>query len=94
MTHYDPKVYDPSKLTGDDALVMKGFELCRGAVLKLFGDIAEFGSPVECCVSLFDELYSQVGADIGLFMKDRLDMERTELTVSLMEADPERYAGE
>ena len=40
MTHYDPNVYDPSKLTGDDALVMKGFELCRDAVLRLFSDIA------------------------------------------------------
>lgn len=65
MTHYDPNVYDPSKLTGDDALVMKGFELCRDAVLRLFSDIAECGSPVECCVALFDELYCQVGADIG-----------------------------
>lgn len=52
MTHYDPNVYDPSKLTGDDALVMKGFELCRDAVLRLFSDIAECGSPVECCVAL------------------------------------------
>lgn len=53
MTHYDQNVYDPSKLTGDDALVMKGFELCRDAVLRLFSDIAECGSPVECCVALF-----------------------------------------
>lgn len=45
-------------------------------------------------MALFDELYCQVGADIGVFVKDRLDMERTELTVSLMEAEPERYAAD
>lgn len=50
MTHYDPNVYDPSKLTGDDALVMKGFELCRDAVLRLFSDSAAWRCLTSCIV--------------------------------------------
>lgn len=45
-------------------------------------------------IPLFDELYRQVARDIKGRIADLLDCEKYELTVSLMEADPERYAVE
>lgn len=46
------------------------------------------------CVPMFDELYCQVAHDIRHRIAALLDAEKVELTVSLMEADPERYAVE
>lgn len=39
-----------------------------------------------------DVIYSQVAHDIRQHVADLLDGRRVELTVSLMEAEPERYA--
>lgn len=55
--------------------------------------MSEHGS-LDGCVPLFEELYRQVARDIRLRIADLLDAERVELTVSLMEADPERYAAD
>lgn len=65
MSGYDIKVYDPKRLTGDDAKVMEGFEL-----------------------------YRQVARDIRYELNDLLHDTKIELTVSLMEAEPERYAAD
>ncbi|MGG6794867.1 UNVERIFIED_CONTAM: hypothetical protein KB582_03275 [Streptococcus canis] len=43
-------------------------------------------------VPIFDVIYSQVAHDIRQHVADLLDGRRVELTVSLMEAEPERYA--
>ena len=45
-------------------------------------------------IPMFDVLYGQVAQNISHRIADLLDAERFELTVSLMEADPERYAAD
>ncbi len=93
MTRYDPKVYDPEKLLDGDAATMEGFTLCGQMVLDWLDEMAEDGSAGNC-IPMFDVLYGQVAQDISHRIADLLDAERFELTVSLMEADPERYADE
>lgn len=93
MTRYDPKVYDPAKLVGEDAATIDGFTLCGQMVLDWLDEMSEHGS-MDGCVPLFEELYRQVARDIRYRVADLLDAERFELTVSLMEADPERYAAD
>lgn len=91
MTRYDPKVYDPEKLLDGDAARMEGFTLCGQMVLDWLDEMAEDGSAGNC-IPMFDVLYGQVAQNISHRIADLLDAERFELTVSLMEADPERYA--
>lgn len=93
MTRYDPKVYDPEKLLDGDAARMEGFTLCGQMVLDWLDEMAEDGSAGNC-IPMFDVLYGQVAQDISHRIADLLDAERFELTVSLMEADPERYTVE
>lgn len=45
-------------------------------------------------IPLFSELYRQVAHDIKGRIANLLDCEKIELTVSLMEAEPERYAAD
>lgn len=93
MSYYNPEVYDPKKLLGEDAAVMEGFSLCGQMVLDWLDEMSEHGGMSDC-VPMFDELYCQVARDIRHRIADLLDAERVELTVSLMEADPERYAAD
>lgn len=93
MTRYDPKVYDPAKLVGEDAATIDGFTLCGQMVLDWLDEMAEDGSAGNC-IPMFDVLYGQVAQDISRRIADLLDAEKVELTVSLMEADPERYAAD
>lgn len=93
MTRYDPKVYDPEKLLDGDAARMEGFTLCGQMVLDWLDEMAEDGSAGNC-IPMFDVLYGQVAQDISHRIADLLDAEKVELTVSLMEADPERYAAD
>lgn len=93
MSYYNPEVYDPKKLLGEDAAVMEGFSLCGQSVLDWLDEMSEHGGMSDC-VPMFDELYCQVARDIRLRIADLLDAERVELTVSLMEAEPERYAAD
>lgn len=93
MTRYNPKVYDPAKLTGEDAATFDGFTLCGQSVLDWLDEMAEYGTMGEG-IPLFVELYCQVARDIRHRIAARLDAEKVELTVSLMEADPERYAAD
>lgn len=86
MSYYNPEVYDPKKLLGEDAAVMEGFSLCGQMVLDWLDETAYGGVPI------FDVIYSQVAHDIRQHVADLLDGRRVELTVSLMEAEPERYA--
>lgn len=83
MTRYDPKVYDPKKLLGEDAAVMEGFSLCGQMVLDWLDETAEGMTAIE-----------EVAHDIRQHVADLLDGRRVELTVSLMEAEPERYAAD
>lgn len=83
MSYYNPEVYDPKKLLGEDAAVMEGFSLCGQMVLDWLDETAE-GMTAYGGVPIFDVIYSHVA--------DLLDGRRVELTVSLMEAEPERYA--
>lgn len=91
MSYYNPEVYDPKKLLGEDAAVMEGFSLCGQMVLDWLDETAEDGSAGNC-IPMFDVLYGQVAQDISHRIADLLDGRRVELTVSLMEAEPERYA--
>lgn len=93
MTRYDPKVYDPAKLTGEDTATFDGFTLCGQMVLDWLDEMAEDGS-ADNCIPMFDVLYGQVAQDISHRIARLLDAEKVELTVSLMEADPERYAAD
>lgn len=93
MTRYDPKVYAPVKLVDEDAATIDGFTLCGQLVLDWLDEMSEHGGMSDC-VPMFDELYCQVARDIRLRIADLLDAERVELTVSLMEADTERYAAD
>lgn len=93
MSGYDLRVYDPKKLTGDDAKVMEGFELCVQEVLDLLDEMSRNGFENDS-VPLFNELYRQVARDIRYELNDLLNDGKTELAVSLMEADPERYAAD
>lgn len=93
MTRYDPRVYDPEKLLDGDAARMEGFTLCGQMVLDWLDEMAEDGSAGNC-IPMFDALYGQVAQDISHRIADLIDAERFELTVSLMEADPERYAAD
>lgn len=91
MSYYNPEVYDPKKLLGEDAAVMEGFSLCGQMVLDRLDEMAEDGSAGNC-IPMFDVLYGQVAQNISHRIADLLDGRRVELTVSLMEAEPERYA--
>lgn len=93
MSGYDLKVYDPKRLTGDDAKVMEGFELCGQEVLNCLDEMSRNGFKNDS-VPLFNELYRQVTRDIRYMVSDILNDAKTELAVSLMEADPERYAAD
>lgn len=93
MTRYDPRVYAPAKLVDEDAATIDGVTLCGQSVLDWLDEMSEHGGMSDC-VPMFDELYCQVARDIRLRIADLLDAERVELTVSLMEADPERYAAD
>lgn len=93
MSYYNPEVYDPKKLLGEDAAVMEGFSLCGQMVIDWLDETAE-GMTAYGGVPIFDVIYSQVAHDIRHRIADLLDAERVELTVSLMEADPERYAAD
>ncbi len=72
---------------------MEGFTLCGQMVLDWLDEMAEDGSAGNC-IPMFDVLYGQVAQNISHRIADLLDAERFELTVSLMEADPERYAAD
>lgn len=63
MTRYDPKVYDPAKLVGEDAATIDGFTLCGQSVLDWLDEMSEHGGMSDC-VPMFDELYCQVARDI------------------------------
>lgn len=91
MSGYDIKVYDPKRLTGDDAKVMEGFELCVLDVLDSLDEMSRNRFENDS-VPLFNELYRQVARDIRYVLNDLLHDTKIELTVSLMEAEPERYA--
>lgn len=93
MSYYNPEVYDPKKLLGEDAAVMEGFSLCGQMVLDWLDETAE-GMTAYGGFPIFDVIYSQVAHDIRQYVADLLDGRRVELTVSLMEADPERYAAD
>lgn len=93
MSYYNPKVYDPEKLLDEDAARMEGFTHCGQMVLDWLDEMEGSGLMDES-IPLFDELYRQVARDIKGRVADLLDCEKYELTVSLMEADPERYAVE
>ena len=41
MSYYNPEVYDPKKLLGEDAAVMEGFSLCGQMVLDWLDETAE-----------------------------------------------------
>lgn len=72
MTRYDPKVYDPKKLLGEDAAVMEGFSLCGQMVLDWLDETAE-GMTAYGGVPIFDVIYSQVAHDIRQHVADLLD---------------------
>lgn len=91
MSYYNPEVYDPKKLLGEDAAVMEGFSLCGQMVLDWLDETAE-GMTAYGGVPIFDVIYSQVAHDIRQHVADLLDGRRVELTVSIMEDAPERYA--
>lgn len=93
MSYYNPEVYDPKRLLGEDAAVMEGFSLCGQMVLDWLDETAE-GMTAYGGVPIFDVIYSQVAHDIRQHVADLLDGRRVELTVSLMEAEPERYAAD
>lgn len=93
MSYYNPEVYDPKKLTGDDVKVMEGFELCVQDVLDSLDEMSRNGFENDS-VPLFNELYRQVARDIRYELNDLLNDTKIELTVSLMEAEPERYAAD
>lgn len=91
MSYYNPEVYDPKKLLGEDAAVMEGFSLCGQMVLDRLDEMEDNGLMDES-IPLFSELYRQVAHDIRYELNDLLNDTKIELTVSLMEAEPERYA--
>lgn len=93
MSYYNPEVYDPKKLLGEDAAVMEGFSLCGQMVLDWLDETAE-GMTAYGGVPIFDVIYSQVAHDIRQHVADLFDGRRVELTVSLMEAEPKRYAAD
>lgn len=94
MSYYNPEVYVPEKLlVGEDASEMKGFTHCGQMVLDWLDEMEANGLMDES-IPLFSELYRQVAHDIRGCIADLIDCEKIELTVSLMEAEPERYAAD
>lgn len=91
MSCYNPEVYAPEKLLGEDASEMEGFKRCGQMVLDWLDEMEANGLMDES-IPLFSELYRQVAHDIRGRIADLIDCEKIELTVSLMEAEPERYA--
>lgn len=67
MTRYDPKVYDPKKLLGEDAAVMEGFSLCGQMVLDWLDETAE-GMTAYGGVPIFDVIYSQVARNVVYYI--------------------------
>lgn len=94
MSYYNPEVYVPEKLLlGEDASEMEGFTHCGQMVLDWLDEMEANGLMDES-IPLFSELYRQVAHDIRGRIADLIDCEKIELTVSLMEAEPERYAAD
>lgn len=90
MTYYDPEVYDPKKLKGEDAAEMRGFEFCEEMLMEAFADVVDY-DPDDSSVPLFNELYRQVAESVHDRIRIYLEASKTELTVSLMEREDGKY---
>lgn len=87
MTHINPEIYDPAKLTGDERLIMDGFDTAIEEVEGFF-DCLEPPSGVDA----LDDLYESVAKSLRKELLDRLAGSRIEQACALMEGAPEKYS--
>lgn len=84
MSYYDPEVYDPKKLKGEDAAYMRGFEFCEDMLMEALAEVAE-DDPDDSSVPLFNELYRQVAESVRDRIRVYLEASKTEMVAYLME---------
>lgn len=80
MTYFDPEVYDPSKLKGDDAIEMRGFDWCAEQVENAFDNLTFDGDS-------FGRIKSEIADEVKDEVLRFLDSSRIELTAAMMEGD-------
>ncbi|WP_373097067.1 hypothetical protein [Collinsella bouchesdurhonensis] len=86
MTYFNPEIYDPAKLTGDERLIMDGFDTAVEEVESFFVLLMPPSG-----VEALDRLYEGVAEDLRDELLGMLAVSRIELTCSLMENTPEKY---
>lgn len=89
MTYFDPDVYDPEKLVGDEKRVMAGYDICMDTAVDAFMnyiDLVRHENP-DTWGNLLGEYAEQIRDQI----MDYLQGTRVQLTCSLMENNLELY---
>ncbi len=91
MTRYDPAIHDPRRLVGEDAAEMDGFDSCAEAVRAAFDEDVE-ARAASMGVGAFARAYLDVAEDVREAVMRRIDAERVEQCISMMDESPETYA--
>lgn len=89
MSYIDPVVYDPTKLVGDDRLVMDGFEVCERAVSDActeYIDMVNTDNP-----ETLGKMFSEIAESIRDYVLADLQATKLSLSCTLMERDAETY---
>ena len=82
--YIDPETYNPDELKGEDATLMRGYDLAVDDALGFLDTCAE---DAETGVKAFDKLYRQVVAQVRERLEYNLEGCRLEHTADIMEAD-------
>ena len=83
----DPETYNPDELKGEDAALMRGYDLAADDALRFLDTCAE---DAETGVKAFDKIYRQVVEQVRERLEHNLGACRLEHTVSIMDND-EQY---
>ena len=94
MTYINPEVYNWKDLKDDDATVMRGYNFCIEDVETACDNITdnlqiEFRSS-ETVSKIVTEICEKFSEELSTW----LDMQRTELTCSIMESNLDKYGEE
>lgn len=82
--YIDPEAYNPDELKGEDATLMRGYDLAVDDALGFLDTCAE---DAVTGVKAFDKLYRQVVAQVRERLEHNLEGCRLEHTAGIMDAD-------
>ena len=91
MTYIDPNIYDWRKLKDEEADYMRGYNWCMEDVETAFGNFIVDDTDEE---STMAKIKCEILEETQQRLAEWLDMERTELTCSLMESNLDKYGEE